>query len=84
MARHLIGLTLVVAGGALLGVLFYPSFAHSLATGPLLTTSMPGALLLGMVALIAICLGGPWMSSRAAPSASARIRHKQPTPPGLG
>lgn len=63
MVRHIIGLALIVAGGALLGVLFYPSFAHSLATGPLVTTSMPGALLLGMTALIAIAWGGLWVSA---------------------
>lgn len=68
MVRHVIGLALIAAGGALLGVLFYPSFAHSLATGPLVTTSMPGALLLGMIALIAISWGGLWVSAgRPAP-----------------
>jgi hypothetical protein len=58
MVRHIIGFALAVAGGVVLGVLFYPSFAHTLATGPQLTASMPGALLLGMIALIAIAWGG--------------------------
>jgi hypothetical protein len=54
-----------IAGGAVLGMLFYSSlFAHSLATGPQLTASMPGALLLGMTAVMAIAAGGHLMISR--------------------
>ena len=80
--RNILGLALALAGAALLGVLFYPSFAHSLKTGSLYTTSMPGALLLGLTAIIVFVFGIRLMLARQRPN-------RQPNsckalPPGAG
>jgi hypothetical protein len=55
--RKTIGLALAVAGLAVLVALLYPYFTHSLKTGSIFQSSIPVALLTGMVAVIAFVFG---------------------------
>ena len=55
--RKSIGLALSATGVAVLFALLYPYFTHSLKTGSIFQSSIPVALLTGMIAVIAFVLG---------------------------
>ena len=57
-----------LGGGALLAFLLYQSFDRTLNDTSIYTTGMPGSLLLGLAAIIAIAYGVHRLGSRRGPT----------------
>jgi hypothetical protein len=80
-ARRIAGLLLAVCGAGVVGFLFYQSIDGRLQGPAFYALGMPGALLVGMVALIVLAYGGHLMASPRSTSGgddelSAARRHR--------
>lgn len=60
--RRIAGLLLAISGAGVLGFLFYQSIDGRLEGRAFYALGMPGALLVGMVALIVLAYGGHLMA----------------------
>jgi hypothetical protein len=77
--QKVVGLLLAVGGAGVLGFLFYQSIDGSFERHAFYALGMPGALLLGMVAMIVLAYGGHLLAQR--PTSSRELtpparRHK--------
>jgi hypothetical protein len=61
---RILALALTIGGGTLLGFLIYQSFDRTLNDSSIYTTGMPGSLLLGLGAIIAVAFGVHRLTSR--------------------
>jgi hypothetical protein len=55
--QRIIGAVLALAGGALLAFLIWQSLDRAMNNASIYTTGMPGSLLLGLIAIIALAFG---------------------------
>jgi hypothetical protein len=64
ISDRILALALTIGGGALLGFLIYQSFERTLNDTSIYTTGIPGSLLLGLGAIIALAFGVHRLTSR--------------------